>query len=80
MSSLTTRQRNGLRPEAFALPSTRQYPIHDAAHVRAATARLEQNKFSMPLAQYREARRNIRRAAKKFGVDSMYAKRKGNGR
>lgn len=74
MAEISTKKRNALPADKFALPATRQYPIHDAAHVRNAAARLEQNKSSLTPAQYAEAKRNIARVAKKFGVESQYIK------
>lgn len=77
LDDLTTKQRKKLPASAFALPSLKKFPIHDAAHVRNAAARLEQAKKSGSVtpAQYREARRNIARAAKKFGIQSQYLER-----
>lgn len=68
MADLPTKKRTALPPQAFALPATRQYPIHDAPRVRNAAARLEQNKRRLKPAQYKLARKNIRAAAKRFGV------------
>ena len=39
MAKLTTATRNALPTSAFALPGTRQYPIHDLNHARDALAR-----------------------------------------
>ncbi len=68
MAEITPAARKALPAKAFALPATRQYPIHDAAHVRNAAARLEQNKRTLKPAQYREAKAAIAAAAKRFGV------------
>lgn len=46
--------------------SLRHFPIHDAAHVRNALARLPQSKLSS--SQKATALRKIRSAAKKFGI------------
>jgi 8-oxo-dGTP pyrophosphatase MutT (NUDIX family) len=69
---LGTGARKGLPDTAFASPGDRKYPIHDAAHVRNAAARLEQQKGSMSPAKYRQIRSRIARAAKRFGIKSAY--------
>ena len=67
MAPLTTKQRNRLPSSAFAYPERRALPIVDAAHVRAAIARIGQTQFpSMSTA--RSAASRIIRAAKRFGV------------
>jgi phage I-like protein len=68
MKPLDTEARKALPTEAFALPEKRAYPIHDASHARNAMARLEQQKQSMPEAEYKTAKRNILKAYKKFGI------------
>lgn len=77
MAEITTKKRNALPAQQFALPETRQYPIHDAAHVRNAVARLEQQKKAGGIggANYRKARAAIARAAKRFGIESEYLKK-----
>ena len=40
MGRLTARRRNALPSSAFAYPSLRKYPIHDASHARNALARV----------------------------------------
>lgn len=42
MAVLTAKQRNALPESAFALPG-RRYPIHNAAHARAALSRVAAN-------------------------------------
>lgn len=42
-AELTAKKRNSLKDKTFALPDTRQYPIHDLAHARNALARVAQN-------------------------------------
>lgn len=74
MSKLTTRQRKALPGEAFADPKNRAYPIGDANHVRNASARLEQQKSSMPASEYRAIARKIATAARRFGMKSEYNK------
>ena len=39
---LTTEARNHLRSTEFAIPKTRSYPIHDAAHAHNALSRVVQ--------------------------------------
>ena len=68
MKPITTPQRNSLPGDKFALPAKRAYPIHDAAHARNAMARLEQNKGALSEAEYEEAKRNILKAYKRFGI------------
>lgn len=68
MKPISTEQRKALPKDEFALPETRQYPIHDAAHARNAMARLEQQKKDMAPAQYAKAKANILRAYKRFGI------------
>lgn len=75
LGTLNAKKRNALPARAFALPKTKQYPIHDKAHVRNAAARLEQNRSRLTPAEYREAKKNIARAAKRFGIDSKFAKK-----
>lgn len=66
---LSTKERNNLSDSAFAYigpDGQRHLPIHDAAHVRNALARLNQTDIS-PAAKA-SAKRKIMAAAKKFGV------------
>lgn len=73
MATLPTKKRNALPDNAFALPETRQFPIHDAAHVRNAAARLEQQKDALGPAKYAAAKRAIVKAAKRFGITTSLA-------
>jgi hypothetical protein len=73
MATLPTKKRNALPDTAFALPETRQFPIHDAAHVRNAAARLEQQKSALGPEKYAAAKRAIVRAAKRFGISTSLA-------
>ena len=73
MATLPTKKRNALPDTAFALPETRQFPIHDAAHVRNAAARLEQQKSALGPEKYAAAKRAIVKAAKRFGVNTSLA-------
>jgi hypothetical protein len=70
MAVIQPKARKALPRAAFALPATRQYPIHDAAHARNAMARLQQNKRRLTPDQYATAKRNIRAAFKKFGIET----------
>ena len=69
MKPIKAAKRNALPGSAFALPSTRQYPVNDAAHAKNAMARLEQNKRRLTPSQYALAKRNILKAYKKFGIE-----------
>ena len=40
MASMTTKQRNALSKDQFALPEERRFPIPDEAHARDALARV----------------------------------------
>lgn len=68
MPEISTAERKSLPADKFALPSLRKYPIHDSNHTRNAAARLEQNKDTLTAAQYTEAKGNIARAARRFGI------------
>lgn len=76
MAEITTKRRNALPGEAFADPANRAFPVQDAAHVRNAASRLEQQKGSMPAAKYRAIRAKIAAAARRFGIVSAYNKPK----
>lgn len=43
MAPLTSGERNKLPSHAFAIPETRDYPIHDENHARDALARVAQH-------------------------------------
>lgn len=59
-------ERKGLPASAFGIPETREFPMPDAAHVRAAEAY-----FRYALEQYRaELARRILKKAEEFGVDA----------
>lgn len=79
LADITTKQRKGLSGDQFADPANRKYPIPDAAHVRNAAARLEQQKGSMSSAEYKAIRGRIAAAAKRFGIKSEYNKPKAKG-
>jgi hypothetical protein len=65
--SMTTAERAALPDSAFAAPSIRALPIHDAAHVRAALGRFTQTVFP-GRAEAVAAARRIVKAAKLHGV------------
>lgn len=68
LKPISTPARKRLPDRSFALPETRQYPIHDASHARNAMARLEQNKGRLTPGQYQRAKANILRAYRRFGI------------
>jgi hypothetical protein len=70
--ALDADERGALPADEFALPAQRKYPLNDAAHVRNATARLEQMKGRLTPSEYAAARARVARAAKRFGVESEY--------
>lgn len=74
LGDLSTEARKALPAGKFALPAQRAYPIHDAAHVRAAASRLEGQKKAGKIsgADYAKARKAIAAAAKRFGIKSAY--------
>jgi hypothetical protein len=80
MAAIKPKARKALPRAAFALPQSRQYPIHDAAHARNAMARLEQNKRRLTPDQYATAKRNIKAALAKFGAEPATAVRQRRGR
>lgn len=43
MSVLTAKKRKSLGVKSFAIPGSRKFPIHDAAHARNALARVAQH-------------------------------------
>ena len=67
---LTYRERQRLPDRIFALPERRALPVHDAAHVRNAAARLQQMwlRGSISPDEYYSAKRVIERRKKKLGI------------
>lgn len=62
---LTTSEREGLAAAEFGIPELREFPLPDAAHVRAAEAY-----FRYAPEQYKaELARNILAKARLFGVN-----------
>jgi hypothetical protein len=64
LEAMTEAERDALDPKDFGIPATRKFPIHDAAHVRAAIARF----MLAPEADKPELARRIMQNAEKFGV------------
>jgi hypothetical protein len=58
-------ERKNLPDSAFGLPKSRQFPIHDAEHVRKAVQMFRR----CPRANRKELAKNIFAAAKKFNVE-----------
>ena len=75
MAELSTKKRNKLPAESFADPKNRKYPLSDAAHVRNAAARFEQNKDEYSSAEAEKVKGRIAAAAKRHGIDSKLAKK-----
>lgn len=69
MADLTSKERDALPAEHFAVPGKRQLPIHDATHVRLAWDMVGRTKGLTP-AERSEARTRIRRRAKELGVNT----------
>ncbi len=66
---LTTKSRKALPSSAFAYPPTRNFPIHDASHVRSALAFISQGKWGgVPPAKRKAVLRKVIAKAKKFGI------------
>lgn len=81
MARLTKAERDALPASAFGDPKAREFPIHDAAHVRAAEARLEQARGAGRVRgqRYERIRARVAAAALRLGVESEY-NRAGSGR
>jgi hypothetical protein len=69
MAKLTTKQRDALKPEDFAVPGKRLLPLHDKTHVDAAW-RLLPHTHGLTEEEYAEAERRILARAKHFGIDT----------
>jgi hypothetical protein len=61
---LTAKQRNALPDSDFGIPETRQFPIHDANHVRAAARFIKH----APKEKRKELIANINKRAKELGM------------
>lgn len=69
MAKLTTEQRKALPESDFAVPETRDLPIHDQDHVKMAWNMVDKTK-DLSDAQRTEARRRILERAKSLGIDT----------
>ena len=67
---LSYRHRQALPSSSFALPARRALPLEDAAHVRAAAARLSMMRHNghVTRGEYLSAHRRIVAAGRRFGV------------
>jgi hypothetical protein len=68
MADLNAKKRDKLPDNSFAFPKERKMPIHDASHVRNASARFNQVE-GVSAAEKKTAKGRIERAAKKTGVE-----------
>jgi hypothetical protein len=66
-ATLTAAARKNLRAGQYAVPGKKKLPIHDAAHVRNAWARLNQTE-GLTTEEKATARKRIIAAAKRFGI------------
>ena len=67
--ALTTKQRDGLKDSDFAVPETRDLPIHDKVHVGMAWKMVDKTK-GLSTDQRAKARRRILRKAHELGMDT----------
>ena len=67
-NALNTEERKHMSDTTYAFPKQRKEPLNDAPHVRTAIARFDQVK-DVSDEDRDEAFRNIKAAAKKFGVE-----------
>ncbi len=67
-NALNTEERKHMSDTTYAFPKQRKEPLNDASHVRNAIARFDQVK-DVSDEDRDEAFRNIKAAAKKFGVE-----------
>ena len=67
--SLTQEQRDALGDEDFAVPATRQLPIHDKTHVNMAWRVVDRTK-GLSDTQREEARARILKRAEELGIDT----------
>jgi hypothetical protein len=67
--ALTKEQRDALPASDFAVPETRDLPMHDVTHVKMAWSMLDHTK-GLSDAQRSEGRRRILRRAKELGLDT----------
>lgn len=69
MAKLSTKQRDQLKAEDFAVPDKRKLPIHDRSHVKAAWDFLPRTK-GLTDSEIKSARKRILARAKEFGIDT----------
>ncbi|HEY1772435.1 MAG TPA: DUF6582 domain-containing protein [Gammaproteobacteria bacterium] len=69
MAKLTTEQRKALPESDFAVPETRDLPMHDQDHVKMAWNMVDKTK-DLSDVQRTEARRRILERAKSLGIDT----------
>ena len=67
--ALTKKERDALPPEHFAVPESRQLPIHDEKHVKMAWDMVDNTK-GLSDQQRKNARAHILRRAKELGMDT----------
>jgi hypothetical protein len=67
--ALTKEQRDALPASDFAVPETRDLPMHDITHVKMAWSMLDHTK-GLSETQRSEGRRRILHRAKELGVDT----------
>lgn len=78
---ITTEERAHLPNRLYALPHRRELPIHGPAHIRDSVSRLEQmlhRWHSVTPAEYEEAKHNIVREARHWGIHVKYMDRGGH--
>ena len=68
MSTINQEKRDEISDSDYAFPKQRKEPLHDAAHVRNAIARINQIQ-GVTDEERDEAWKRIRRAASKFNVE-----------
>jgi hypothetical protein len=67
-NALSTDDRKHISDSTYAFPKQRKEPLNDASHVRNAIARFDQVK-DVSDTEREEAFRNIKAAAKRYGVE-----------
>lgn len=67
--ALTTKERDALKDSDFAVPATRELPIHDQVHVGMAWKMVDKTK-GLTAEQRKTARRRILKKAHDFGMDT----------
>lgn len=65
------RLQGATRAEHYAWPQGFKYPIHDAAHVRAAQSYFARHKIGLPMEARKTIARRINQAKKKFGIGGI---------